>query len=147
MIPNFSDVLTTIEQYRYSIIVGIALLYFAPLLFPVEWEMASATWRYASAVMFFLSAGMILSRDLWPKVKQLLGIGVNKRQVSLKILKACKKEGGEPPFELKISNVDIGEEKIKELVDGHLSHDECRISSEQTLIVTEAGLKRLKENL
>ena len=99
MIPDFSDVLTTIEQYRYSIIVGIALLYFAPLLFPVGWEMASATWRYASAVMFFLSAGMILSRDLWPKVKQLFGIGVNKRQVSLKILKACKKEGGEPPFE------------------------------------------------
>jgi hypothetical protein len=147
MIPDLSTVFDTINQYRYSITIGIALLYFAPLLFPVGWEMASATWQYAAAIMFFLSVGMILSRDLWPKVKQLLGIGVNKRQVSLKILKACKKEGGEPPFELEISSVGVDEEKIKDLVDGHLSHDECRFSSEQTLVVTEAGLKKLKENI
>lgn len=147
MVNNFSTLFNSIKKYRYSITVGIALLYFAPMLFPVGWEAASATWRYGVAVMFFLSVGMILSRDFWPKIKQLFGFGVNKRKVSLKILEACKNQGGDPPFELKISNVGVGEEKIKNLVDGYLSHDECRISSKQTLIVTEAGLKRLKENI
>lgn len=147
MIPDLFTVFNSIKKYRYSITVGIALLYFAPMLFPVGWEAASATWRYGVATMFFLSVGMILSRDVWPKVKQLLGIGVNKRQVSLKILEACKNQGGEPPFELKISSVGVDEDKIKDLVDGHLSHDECRISSKQTLVVTEAGLKRLKKNI
>lgn len=146
MIPDLSSVFRTIEQYRYSVTVGIALLYFAPMFFPVGWQAASATWQYAAAIMFFLSVGMIISKDLWPKLKQLFGFGVNKRKVSLKILEACKNQGGEPPFEFSISSVDIDEEKIKDLVDGHLSHDECRIS-EQTLIVTEAGLKRLKENI
>lgn len=147
MIPDLSTVFETINQYRYSITVGIALLYFVPMFFPVGWQAASATWQYAAAIMFFLSVGMILTRDVWPSVKQLFGFGVNKKKVSIKILKACKEKDENPPFEVKFPEVDAEEEKVKELVDDFLSHDECRISDSNTLIVTEKGLKKLKGNI
>jgi len=69
--PNISNVFSTVESYKYSTAVGLFLLYFVSLIFPVGWETASTTWQFCIGVLFFLSLGMIIVKDLFPWLKKI----------------------------------------------------------------------------
>lgn len=150
-IPDFSSIFSTIENFRYSITIGLLMLYFAPTLFPVGWTTVSATWQYASGLMFFLSLGMIISRDFWPWFRELVGLGMDKirrKKISSQILRACKESDQEnTPFIIKISDVgDIDNGDIRNFVDRYVSDEECKIDDD-SLVVSESGLKTLKSHI
>jgi hypothetical protein len=143
-LPNLSGFLKALETYRYSITVGLLLLFVAPQFFPLSWEGVGATWTFSAGLMFFLSVGMIVVRDAWPPVKQLFGIGVDAEQVALEIAAICESTADGPDFEISLKDVPVSNEDIKEFVADYFEHGEGSIE-ENKIIVTEAGLKRLEK--
>jgi hypothetical protein len=145
-LPRISGFFETLETYRYSVAIGLLLLYFAPYLFPLGWESVGATWSFSAGFMFFLSLGMILTRDVWPALKRAVGMGIDVKQASKAILTACKEKGGNPSFEIKYENLQLSESKIREFIKDHLEHGEALIK-ENSFVITKRGLKKLKENI
>ena len=145
-LPKISGFLKALETYRYSVTVGLLLLFLAPQLFPLTWEGVGATWTFAAGLMFFLSVGMIIVRDAWPPAKQLIGIGVDVENVAGEINAACENQGGEPNFEINLGDLPVTNEDTKEFITDYFEHSEGRIDGD-TLIVTKAGLKKLKKKM
>jgi hypothetical protein len=120
------------------------LLFIAPQFFPLSWEGVGGTWTFSAGLMFFLSVGMIIVRDVWPIIKQLLGIGVDTEQVATEIATVCENAADGPDFEIGLQDIPVSDESIKEFVLDYFEHEEGSIE-EDKLIVTEAGMKRLKK--
>lgn len=152
MIPEISGVFETIDSYRYSITVGILLLYFVPMFFPVGWNAVSATWQYAAAIMFFLAVGMILVRDVWPPVYRLFGGGFSrteKDRMATAILRGAKKaaddENPEPPFKFSLEVLD-SEDDIETYIAQDFAASECTVKDNH-VVVTAEGLEALKSQI
>jgi hypothetical protein len=146
--PDLDSTFRTIEYYRHSITTGLLLLYLAPFFFPLGWETVSATWSYVSGLLFFLSLGMIIVRDVWPWVQNKLGIGFTEDSEKAKlIIQKCKEKGGEPPFSLEPEDFDEFERAVDFCRSALNPDDEVSIITEKKIVITAKGLQRLKEQL
>lgn len=146
-LPKISKFFKTIEIYRYSITVGLFLLYITPYFFPVGWETVGATWEFVAGIMFFISVGMILVNDFWPWFEETIGCGVrgeDKKKIATKMIEMCKESDSDAPFRLYISDIgeDIDNGLIRKFVKGNMYDSECRIDDD-SIIVTEKGVKAL----
>ena len=145
MFPDFSDAFRTIESYRYSITIGLFLLFLAPFFLPLPWGGASGTWQFAAGLMFFLSSGMILTRDVWPLIRRMFGWSLSKeeqRAAARRIIGAARDlDQDGPPFRIEITN-----DRVKEFVTYNFEAVNCRVEGDE-VIITETGLKQMKEHL
>lgn len=152
MFSSFPSIFETVEHYRYSITIGVGLLFFAPMLFPFEWAAVSVTWRYAVGATFFLSVGMIITRDVWPFFQRKVWGRTRRQEYNYAevVVRHCKEMGGDPPFEINLSsfeNEDIDKELLVEFLRAVTETDESVRLQDRTIIVTEEGLDTLKTYL
>lgn len=145
MFPDFKDAFRTIESYRWSITIGLCLLFLAPFFLPLAWTGASGTWQFAAGLMFFLSSGMILTRDVWPFIRGWIGWSLSDEEqhaAARRIIEAARESDQDgPPFRIEITN-----DRVKEFVTYNFEAINCRVEGDE-VIITETGLKQMKEHL
>lgn len=148
MIPDFRSTFATIESYRYSITTGLFLLFLAPFFIPVTWGGASSTWQFAAGLMFFLSFGMILTRDVWPWIRSLAGWCLNQEEraeVASRIIEKAKQlneeKSEDPPFRIEAESDDE-----KKFIKYSFEKKDCRVEGDE-IVVSATGLDALKGHL
>jgi len=148
MLPDFQSTFRTIESYRYSITVGLFLLFLAPFVLPIGWGGASSTWQFAAGLMFFLSFGMIITRDVWPLIRRMMGWSLSEEEraaAAMRVIEEAKRqneeEGQEPPF-----RITVEDERIKEFITYNFEAASCRIEGDE-VVVTRAGLQQLRKHI
>lgn len=147
-LPQLSDFFDTVAQYRHSTTISLVLLYLTPFFFPVGWDTVSATWQFVAGLMFFLSLGMIITEDFWPWLKRKFNIGKkHDPETARLIIETCEEKssfvGGGPPFE--ISKDELVEfERAKNFCEAVLDPEDDFTTSENSIIITESGLEKIR---
>jgi len=152
MFSSFPSIFETVENYRYSITIGLGLLFFVPMFIPIGWSTVSTTWHYGMGAMFFLSVGMIITRDVWPFFQRTVWgrTRTQEQTYAEAVVRHCKEIGGKPPFEIDVSSLEtenIDEEVLVEFLRAVTETDESIRLENQTIIVTKEGLETLKAYL
>lgn len=70
VLPDLGDFLAAIDNYRYTISLGLLMACFTPLLFPVGWNMITPIWTFTATATFFLAVARIFVVDVWPYLKR-----------------------------------------------------------------------------
>lgn len=152
MVPDIPKIFRTIELYRHSITVGllvfcgIALYAIYAFSLSIGWEAVYSIPVHVTIIVFFLSFGMIVVRDIWPFFRSLLGWDLSedeKKRAATEILGASqiqsKKVGENFPLE-----VEVESEAKKDFIRYNFEKNESRVEGNR-VIVTEDGHEALKE--
>jgi len=70
MLPNFASIFETIDEYRYTIAIGLLLMCLVPFHFPVGWNTITPVWTFSAAALFSLSVARIFVVDAVPYLKK-----------------------------------------------------------------------------
>ncbi len=128
MFSSFPSIFETVENYRYSITIGLGLLFFVPMFIPIGW---STVWPF-------------FQRTVWGRTR------TQEQTYAEAVVRHCKEIGGKPPFEIDVSSLEtenIDEEVLVEFLRAVTETDESIRLENQTIIVTKEGLETLKAYL
>lgn len=148
-LPQISDFFDTLRKYRHSTTIALVLLYITPYFFPVSWNAVGATWQFVAGLMFFLSFSMIITDDLWPWLKKQFNVGLeNNPKIARSIVKSCDMKNDVSDEEVfEISNDEINNfETAKNFCETVLDPKSDFTTSENSIIITESGLEKLREH-